>query len=129
LSSNPPADPDREVYGQPAPVYGQRAVYVQSRFRLEKQLMIWIPLIAFVGLVLFGLFRHAYHKKPPGEARDSVLQVRLTAVERELLDRAAQAKSLDTSAWVRSEVLALARQLLRAEPGAQNGRPPSQPSG
>jgi hypothetical protein len=52
-------------------------------------------------------------KKQPGEARDYKLQVRLTEAERKLLDDAAQSKSLDTSAWVRSEALALARQLLR----------------
>jgi hypothetical protein len=68
-------------------------------------------------------------KKQPGEARDSILQVRLTAAERKLLDDAAQLKSLDTSAWVRSESLALARQLLRAEPGAHGGRQPAQPPG
>lgn len=53
-------------------------------------------------------------KKPPGEARDAILQVRLTAEERKLLDDAARAKSLDTSAWVRSESLALARAVLAA---------------
>ena len=52
-------------------------------------------------------------KKDPGEARDSILQVRLTAAERELLDAAARVKALDTSAWVRSEMLALARAMLR----------------
>lgn len=51
-------------------------------------------------------------KKPPGEARDSILQVRLTAAERELLDEAARAKALDTSAWVRSEMLSVARAML-----------------
>lgn len=51
-------------------------------------------------------------KKPPGEARNSILQVRLTATERKLLDDAANAKALDTSAWVRMETLALAKQLL-----------------
>jgi hypothetical protein len=47
-------------------------------------------------------------KKPDTERRDSILQVRLTAVERATLDAAAASKALDTSAWVRSEVLALA---------------------
>jgi uncharacterized protein (DUF1778 family) len=56
-------------------------------------------------------------KKPPGEARDSILQVRLTADERKLLDDAARAKALDTSAWVRMEALALARAVLASAPG------------
>jgi uncharacterized protein (DUF1778 family) len=51
-------------------------------------------------------------KKPAATRRDSILQVRLTAEERATLDAAAAAKSLDTSAWVRSEVLALAAKLL-----------------
>lgn len=34
-----------------------------------------------------------------------------------------------TSAWVRSEALALARQLLRTEPGAHDGRQPPLPPG
>jgi uncharacterized protein (DUF1778 family) len=51
-------------------------------------------------------------KKPIGTARDSILQVRLTEAERKLLDEAAQAKALDTSAWVRTVVLDLAKRLL-----------------
>ena len=51
-------------------------------------------------------------KKQPGEARDAILQVRLTAAERKLLDDAAQRKALDTSAWVRMETLALAKAIL-----------------
>ncbi|HEX4609412.1 MAG TPA: hypothetical protein VH092_14540 [Urbifossiella sp.] len=48
-------------------------------------------------------------KKDPGEIRDHILQVRLTADERELLDYVARAKVLDTSTWVRAEMLSLAR--------------------
>jgi uncharacterized protein (DUF1778 family) len=51
-------------------------------------------------------------KKAAAARRDSILQVRLTAEERATLDAAAAAKSLDTSAWVRSEALALAAKLL-----------------
>ena len=50
-------------------------------------------------------------KKQPGEARTAILQVRLTVAERELLDKAARAKALDTSAWVRMEALALAKRV------------------
>jgi uncharacterized protein (DUF1778 family) len=51
-------------------------------------------------------------KKLPGEARDAIMHVRLTAEERALLDAAARVKALDTSAWMRSEMLALARTIL-----------------
>jgi len=56
----------------------------------------------------FGMARP---KKPPGEVRENVLRIRLTDDERELIDAAARAKSLDSSAWARSELLALARGL------------------
>lgn len=52
-------------------------------------------------------------KKAAGEARDAIMHVRLTPEERALLDAAAWVKALDTSAWVRSEMLAQARQVLR----------------
>ena len=51
-------------------------------------------------------------KKTDRERRDSILQVRLTATERATLDAAAASRALDTSAWVRSEALALAAQML-----------------
>jgi hypothetical protein len=51
-------------------------------------------------------------KKATGEARDVIMHVRLTAEERAILDAGAKVKALDTSAWVRSEMLALARELV-----------------
>ncbi|HEX3151425.1 MAG TPA: hypothetical protein VHR66_25325 [Gemmataceae bacterium] len=51
-------------------------------------------------------------KKPDTERRDSILQVRLTAEERAILDAASARKALDTSAWVRSEMLALAAKVI-----------------
>lgn len=45
---------------------------------------------------------------PPGEKRDAELRIRLTPVERETLDKAAQARDKDTSTWARAELLALA---------------------
>ena len=56
-------------------------------------------------------------KKPPGEARKTLFQIRMTAEERELVERAAVAKSLDASAWARSELLSLARKLTKKEDG------------
>lgn len=50
-------------------------------------------------------------KKPAGEVRENVLRIRLTDEERKTLDEAAQAKHLDTSAWARSELLALAERV------------------
>ena len=51
-------------------------------------------------------------KKAEGESRGNVLRIRLTEGERALLDQAAKAKSLETSTWGRSELVALARKLL-----------------
>jgi uncharacterized protein (DUF1778 family) len=54
-------------------------------------------------------------KKPDGETRENVLRIRLTDEERALLDKAAEGKTLDTSTWARSELIALAKRLLRGE--------------
>lgn len=48
-------------------------------------------------------------KKPVDDVRENVLRIRLTDEERKLLDEAASAKTLDTSTWARSELLAIAR--------------------
>jgi uncharacterized protein (DUF1778 family) len=53
-------------------------------------------------------------KKQPGEARSNVLQVRLTDAEKQALDEAAQFKGMDTSTWVRVEMLSLAREAQRS---------------
>jgi len=58
-------------------------------------------------------------KKPEGEVRDNFLRIRLTPEERTQLDRAAQARSLDTSSWARSELLMLAKKILK---GNQSGK-------
>ena len=52
------------------------------------------------------------HKKPGGEAKTYMLRIRMTEAERTLLEEAAKAKSLETSMWARSELVALARRLL-----------------
>lgn len=51
-------------------------------------------------------------KKPEGEARKRLFQIRVTDEERAVIEEAATAKSLDASAWARSELLALARKIL-----------------
>ncbi len=52
-------------------------------------------------------------KKPKSESKSFMLRVRMTEAERELLDRAAKLKSLQLSSWVRSELVALARKIIR----------------
>jgi hypothetical protein len=52
-------------------------------------------------------------KKPVEEVRENFLRIRLTGDERRALDAAAKSKSLDTSAWARSELLALAKRLAK----------------
>jgi uncharacterized protein (DUF1778 family) len=42
-----------------------------------------------------------------------MLRIRMTEKERKLLEEAAKAKSLDTSTWARSELVALAKGLLQ----------------
>ena len=56
-------------------------------------------------------------KKPPGESRKTFFQIRMTEEERDTLKRAAEARSLDASAWARSELLALARKILAKQGG------------
>lgn len=51
-------------------------------------------------------------KKPEGEAKTYMLRIRMTQDERSLMEEAAKAKSLETSTWARSELVALARRIL-----------------
>lgn len=55
-------------------------------------------------------------KKPPGEARGKLFQIRVTEEERTLIEQAANVKSLDASAWARSELLSLARKVIAKKP-------------
>jgi len=50
-------------------------------------------------------------KKPVREAKTNTLRIRLTEDERKALDRAADSRSLDTSTWARSELMALAKKI------------------
>jgi hypothetical protein len=54
------------------------------------------------------------HKKPDTEAKTYMLRIRMTEEERRLLGDAAKAKSLETSTWARSELVALARKVIVA---------------
>jgi uncharacterized protein (DUF1778 family) len=51
-------------------------------------------------------------KKKPEQVKNYMLRVRMTEEDRQLLEEAAKAKSLQVSSWARSELLALARALL-----------------
>jgi hypothetical protein len=51
-------------------------------------------------------------KKPEGDSRENVLRIRLTEDERRILDDAARARTLETSTWARSELVALAKKAL-----------------
>ncbi len=64
------------------------------------------------GVFVATLVYMARPKKPPGEGRENVLRIRLTDDERRALDDAAKARSLETSTWARSELIALARKSL-----------------
>ncbi len=50
--------------------------------------------------------------KKPEQVKTYMLRVRMTEAERALLEEAARMKSLETSTWARSELVALARKLL-----------------
>ena len=50
-------------------------------------------------------------KKPAGEARTVLFQIRMTAEERAAIEQAANERSLDASTWARSELLTLAKKL------------------
>jgi uncharacterized protein (DUF1778 family) len=50
--------------------------------------------------------------KQKGQVRTNILRVRLTEDERKLLDQAAATSGLDTSTWVRFELLSLSKKKL-----------------
>jgi hypothetical protein len=50
-------------------------------------------------------------KKPEGENKTYMLRIRMTEIERKLLEEAAKAKSLETSTWARSELVSLAKKI------------------
>jgi uncharacterized protein (DUF1778 family) len=52
--------------------------------------------------------------KKPELVKSFMLRVRMTEEERLLLEEAAKSKSLQLSSWARSELVELARRILRA---------------
>jgi uncharacterized protein (DUF1778 family) len=51
--------------------------------------------------------------KKPEERKSFMLRVRMTQQDRELLEEAAKSKSLELSTWARSELVALAKRVLK----------------
>jgi uncharacterized protein (DUF1778 family) len=56
--------------------------------------------------------------KDPDRVKTHTLRIRMSDADRELLEQAAVIKSLETSTWARTELVALARKIL-----AKNTRP------
>jgi uncharacterized protein (DUF1778 family) len=55
-------------------------------------------------------------KKPEGESKVYMLRIRMTEEERKLMEEAAKSKSLETSTWARSELVALAKKTIKKAP-------------
>lgn len=55
------------------------------------------------------------HKKTDSEAKSYMLRIRMKEADRKLLEDAAKVKSLETSTWARSELVALARKVLASK--------------
>jgi uncharacterized protein (DUF1778 family) len=51
-------------------------------------------------------------KKAKADSKSYMLRIRMTEEDRELIDAAAKAKSLETSTWARSELVMLAKKAL-----------------
>jgi uncharacterized protein (DUF1778 family) len=60
----------------------------------------------------YNVFMVGRHKKPETEAKTYMLRIRMTEKERALLEEAANVRSLETSTWARSELVALARKIV-----------------
>ena len=65
-----------------------------------------------VAFCCYNLDMAGRTKKPESEAKSYMLRIRMTEVERALLEEAARAKSLETSTWARSQLVALAKKIL-----------------
>lgn len=52
------------------------------------------------------------HKKPAAESKTYMLRIRMTEADRALMEEAAKSKSLETSTWARSELVALAKKIV-----------------
>jgi hypothetical protein len=55
--------------------------------------------------------------KDPDRRKTFMLRIRMTEADRLLIEEAARTKSLETSTWARSELVALARRLIAKRSG------------
>jgi hypothetical protein len=55
------------------------------------------------------------NKKPESEAKSYMLRIRMTKAERALLEEVARSKSLGISTWARSELVTLAKKVIKQE--------------
>jgi hypothetical protein len=65
-----------------------------------------------VAFCCYNLDMAGRSKKPESEAKSYMLRIRMTEKERALLEEAAKSRSLETSTWARSELIALAKKLV-----------------
>ena len=82
-------------------IHSQRGYIVATSWPQSIVLTLWPHLAYNVAM--------ASKKQKAADSRENVLRIRLTDVERQELDAAAQERSLETSTWARSELLMLAR--------------------
>lgn len=54
-------------------------------------------------------------RKEPSRKKTTYFRFRLTEVEKKLIEAAANSKSLDSSAWARSELLSIAKKLATSD--------------
>ena len=54
-------------------------------------------------------------KKAEPDAMTYMLRIRMTEADRALMEEAAKSKSLETSTWARSELVGLARKILKGK--------------
>lgn len=60
-------------------------------------------------------------KKAASKVKSTYFRFRLTEDEKKIIDAAALSRSLDSSAWARSELIALAKKLSNVSRGAAKG--------
>jgi hypothetical protein len=61
------------------------------------------------------IFCMARPKKSKAESKSYMLRIRLSEIERQAIERASAAKSLEMSTWARSELMTLAKKIAAKE--------------
>ncbi len=120
--------PDPAVKGQPRAgrnfkSFGFAKVHeasLERRFcvRLHCSIFVATTKVGRLDLWIFccyNIFMAGRHRKPSPETKKYMLRIRMTQEDRALLEAAAKFKSLETSTWARSELVAMARKVLEKE--------------